>query len=137
MADANSTPAQPNGEAAFIGTDQPHKPADDREEIYFKGSTTLDNGLTVGARIELEGQTSAKDMQAESEKAAEDEAETEVAMSYTDLYAGAAPIVPKEEAPEEAAAPGAQPPARKGPQGESAEDNDRPRAANEPAKQPV
>jgi hypothetical protein len=27
-------------------------------EIYFSGETTLDNGLTVGARIELEGQTS-------------------------------------------------------------------------------
>lgn len=30
-------------------------------EIYFLGETTLDNGLTVGARIELEGQTSADD----------------------------------------------------------------------------
>jgi hypothetical protein len=27
-------------------------------EVYFLGETTLDNGLTVGARIELEGQTS-------------------------------------------------------------------------------
>ena len=27
-------------------------------EIYFRGETTLDNGLTVGAQIELEGQTS-------------------------------------------------------------------------------
>jgi outer membrane protein OmpU len=27
-------------------------------EIYFSGETTLDNGLTVGARVELEGQTS-------------------------------------------------------------------------------
>jgi len=27
-------------------------------EIHFKGETTLDNGLTVGARIELEGQQS-------------------------------------------------------------------------------
>jgi hypothetical protein len=27
-------------------------------EIYFLGETTLDNGLTVGARVELEGQTS-------------------------------------------------------------------------------
>lgn len=30
-------------------------------EVYFLGETTLDNGLTVGARIELEGQTSAND----------------------------------------------------------------------------
>jgi hypothetical protein len=28
-------------------------------EIYFKGETTLDDGLTVGARIELEGENSA------------------------------------------------------------------------------
>ena len=27
-------------------------------EVHFKGETTLDNGLTVGARIELEGQQS-------------------------------------------------------------------------------
>jgi predicted porin len=27
-------------------------------EVYFKGKTTLDNGLTVGARIELEGEQS-------------------------------------------------------------------------------
>ncbi|MGH6932799.1 MAG: porin, partial [Dongiaceae bacterium] len=27
-------------------------------EVHFKGETVLDNGLTVGARIELEGQTS-------------------------------------------------------------------------------
>jgi len=27
-------------------------------EVYFLGETTLDNGLTVGARVELEGQTS-------------------------------------------------------------------------------
>jgi outer membrane protein OmpU len=27
-------------------------------EVYFLGKTTLDNGLTVGARVELEGQTS-------------------------------------------------------------------------------
>src|SRR6201991_4056093 len=27
-------------------------------EIHFKGETTLDNGLTVGARIEMEGQQS-------------------------------------------------------------------------------
>jgi hypothetical protein len=27
-------------------------------EVYFSGETVLDNGLTVGARIELEGQTS-------------------------------------------------------------------------------
>jgi hypothetical protein len=27
-------------------------------EVHFRGETTLDNGLTVGARIELEGQTS-------------------------------------------------------------------------------
>jgi hypothetical protein len=27
-------------------------------EIHFKGETTLDNGLTVGVRVELEGQTS-------------------------------------------------------------------------------
>ena len=26
-------------------------------EIYFRGSTTLDNGLEVGARVELEGET--------------------------------------------------------------------------------
>jgi outer membrane protein OmpU len=30
-------------------------------EIHFKGETTLDNGLTVGVRVELEGQTSAND----------------------------------------------------------------------------
>lgn len=30
-------------------------------EIHFLGETTFDNGLTVGARIELEGQTSADD----------------------------------------------------------------------------
>jgi hypothetical protein len=29
----------------------------DDSEIYFKGETTLDNGLTVGARVELEGET--------------------------------------------------------------------------------
>ncbi len=28
-------------------------------EVYFKGETTLDNGLTVGARIELEGENAA------------------------------------------------------------------------------
>jgi hypothetical protein len=28
-------------------------------EVYFKGETTLDNGLTVGARIELEGENQA------------------------------------------------------------------------------
>src|SRR5262249_26291488 len=27
-------------------------------EVHFKGETTLDNGLTIGARIELEGQQS-------------------------------------------------------------------------------
>src|SRR5262249_47516984 len=27
-------------------------------EVYFLGETNLDNGLTVGARVELEGQTS-------------------------------------------------------------------------------
>src|SRR5262245_9688911 len=27
-------------------------------EVYFKGEATLDNGLTVGARVELEGQQS-------------------------------------------------------------------------------
>ncbi len=27
-------------------------------EVYFRGETVLDNGLTVGARVELEGQTS-------------------------------------------------------------------------------
>src|SRR5262249_58140049 len=27
-------------------------------EVYFLGETVLDNGLTVGARVELEGQTS-------------------------------------------------------------------------------
>src|SRR3954463_11573878 len=27
-------------------------------EIWFKGETTLDNGLTVGARVELEGENS-------------------------------------------------------------------------------
>ena len=27
-------------------------------EVYFRGETTLENGLTVGARVELEGQTS-------------------------------------------------------------------------------
>src|SRR5262245_60598890 len=27
-------------------------------EIHFKGETTLDNGLTIGVRVELEGQTS-------------------------------------------------------------------------------
>ncbi|HVT52768.1 MAG TPA: porin, partial [Dongiaceae bacterium] len=27
-------------------------------EVYFRGETTLDNGLTVGARIELEGENS-------------------------------------------------------------------------------
>jgi outer membrane protein OmpU len=30
-------------------------------EVYFLGETTLENGLTIGARIELEGQTSADD----------------------------------------------------------------------------
>jgi outer membrane protein OmpU len=30
-------------------------------EIHFKGETTFDNGLTVGVRVELEGQTSAAD----------------------------------------------------------------------------
>ncbi|MFM9842629.1 MAG: porin [Dongiaceae bacterium] len=30
-------------------------------EIHFKGETTFDNGLTVGVRVELEGQTSATD----------------------------------------------------------------------------
>lgn len=33
-------------------------------EVYFKGSTVLDNGLEVGARIELEGQTSADQIDA-------------------------------------------------------------------------
>jgi hypothetical protein len=28
-------------------------------EVYFKGETTLDNGLTIGARIELEGENAA------------------------------------------------------------------------------
>ena len=30
-------------------------------EIYFTGKTTLDNGLTVGARVELEGETKSSD----------------------------------------------------------------------------
>ncbi|HEY7688457.1 MAG TPA: porin [Dongiaceae bacterium] len=30
-------------------------------EVHFKGETTLDNGLTIGVRVELEGQTSAND----------------------------------------------------------------------------
>jgi hypothetical protein len=30
-------------------------------EVYFRGETVLDNGLTVGARVELEGQTSDDD----------------------------------------------------------------------------
>jgi outer membrane protein OmpU len=30
-------------------------------EVHFKGETTFDNGLTVGVRVELEGQTSAND----------------------------------------------------------------------------
>lgn len=30
-------------------------------EIHFRGETTLDNGLTIGVRVELEGQTSAND----------------------------------------------------------------------------
>jgi len=30
-------------------------------EIHFRGETTFDNGLTVGVRVELEGQTSAND----------------------------------------------------------------------------
>src|SRR5262249_53022655 len=30
-------------------------------EVYFLGETVLDNGLTVGARVELEGQTQAAD----------------------------------------------------------------------------
>lgn len=29
----------------------------DSTEIFFEGSTTLDNGLTIGARVELEGET--------------------------------------------------------------------------------
>jgi len=33
-------------------------------EVYFAGETVLDNGLTVGARIELEGQTSADQIDA-------------------------------------------------------------------------
>jgi outer membrane protein OmpU len=33
-------------------------------EVYFLGETTLDNGLTVGARIELEGQTSSDQIDA-------------------------------------------------------------------------
>ena len=33
-------------------------------EVYFLGETTLENGLTVGARIELEGQTSADQIDA-------------------------------------------------------------------------
>ena len=82
----------------------------------------------------VEGQTSAKDLAAETEKAAEDEAEAEgeVDLSYREILSGAAPIVPKEEVPEET-----EPPARKGPQGESAESSEHSRAVNEPAKQPV
>ena len=33
-------------------------------EVYFLGETTLENGLTVGARVELEGQTSADQIDA-------------------------------------------------------------------------
>jgi hypothetical protein len=33
-------------------------------EVYFLGETVLDNGLTVGARVELEGQTSADQIDA-------------------------------------------------------------------------
>jgi hypothetical protein len=33
-------------------------------EVYFAGETVLDNGLTVGARVELEGQTSADQIDA-------------------------------------------------------------------------
>jgi hypothetical protein len=33
-------------------------------EVYFLGETTLENGLTIGARIELEGQTSADQIDA-------------------------------------------------------------------------
>src|SRR5580765_199444 len=33
-------------------------------EVYFLGETTLDNGLTVGARVELEGQTSSDQIDA-------------------------------------------------------------------------
>jgi small subunit ribosomal protein S2 len=81
----------------------------------------------------VEGQTTARDVQAAEEKAAEEEAEAEVAMSYTDLYAGTAPIVPKEEIPEEGGEGAPEQPVRKGPQGESAEDDDLPRAAQKPA----
>ena len=58
--------------AAFgglIGEDENLSPTDTRGqlrdyvmkqdvEIHFKGETTFDNGLTVGVRVELEGQTS-------------------------------------------------------------------------------
>jgi len=33
-------------------------------EVYFLGETTLENGLTIGARVELEGQTSADQIDA-------------------------------------------------------------------------
>ena len=33
-------------------------------EVYFQGHTTLDNGLEVGARVELEGQTSSDQIDA-------------------------------------------------------------------------
>jgi predicted porin len=55
------------GAAGVVGgeEDGSHEPGDSRRpevfkqevEVHFKGETTLDNGLTVGARIELEGQS--------------------------------------------------------------------------------
>lgn len=54
---------------SISGDDDFHEPDDDRRgevfkqdiEIHFQGSTVLDNGLEIGARIELEGQSADDD----------------------------------------------------------------------------
>ena len=55
-------------DAIFTVIDQDNTPASQRNnvvdadgEIYFRGSTTLDNGLTVGVNVELEAQTDGRD----------------------------------------------------------------------------
>ena len=52
--DENLMPTDPNGQLRDYVVKQD-------VEIHFKGETTFDNGLTVGVRVELEGQTSAAD----------------------------------------------------------------------------
>jgi len=53
-----------NHKSGDLGNDRYNDSVDSDGEIYFTGKTTLDNGLTVGARVELEAENSSDQIDA-------------------------------------------------------------------------